>query len=69
MSDIADRADWRIAHEMTTALAKVRRTPLLQADHHCHFCQEPIASALLFCNVDCRDDYEREQAALRRTGR
>ena len=69
MSDIADRADWRIAHEMTTALAQVRRIPLLQADHHCHFCQEPIASALLFCDVDCRDDYEREQAALRRAGR
>ena len=42
MSDIADRADWRIAHEMTTALAQVRRIPLLQADHrilhfHAHY--------------------------------
>ena len=69
MSDIADRADWRIAHAITTAVAHVRCLPSLQAVHHCHFCEAPLASALLFCNVDCRDDYQKEQAALRRAGR
>jgi hypothetical protein len=69
MSDIADRADWRIAKDIETAMAHARRTPLLQADGQCHYCDEHVAHGLLFCNADCRDDYQKEQAALRRAGR
>lgn len=25
----------------------------------CHNCREPLADSLRFCDVDCRDDYEK----------
>jgi hypothetical protein len=69
MSDVADRADWRIAQDIKAAMAHARRTPKLEADGRCHYCDEHVAHGALFCNTDCRDDYEREQEALRRAGR
>ncbi|AMP13370.1 hypothetical protein [Collimonas pratensis] len=68
MSDIADRAIWRIEKDVHNAMAHVRKQPMLESDGRCHFCDEAIAHALLFCSVDCRDDYDKEQAALRRAG-
>ena len=35
----------------------------------CHYCDEPLAPALLFCGVDCRDDHDKELAAKARAGR
>jgi hypothetical protein len=69
MSDVADRADWRIAQDIKAAMAHARRTPQLEADGRCHYCDEHVAHGALFCNTDCRDDYEKEQEALRRAGR
>jgi hypothetical protein len=69
MSDHADNADSRIYRTIAAGLAAARRAPALQPDCRCHFCDEPLAVQLLFCNVDCRDDYQREQAARRRSGR
>jgi predicted nucleic acid-binding Zn ribbon protein len=68
MSDIADRADWRVEQDIQNARAHVGKQVMLASDGHCHFCDEQVAHTLLFCNVDCRDDYDKEQAALRRTG-
>jgi hypothetical protein len=68
MSDHADNADSRIYRTIAAGLAAARRAPELQPDCRCHFCDEPLAVQLLFCNVDCRDDYQREQAARRRSG-
>jgi len=69
MSDVADRADWRIAQDIKAAMAHARRMPQLEADGRCHYCDEYVAHDALFCNTDCRDDYEKEQEALRRAGR
>ncbi|AMP04706.1 hypothetical protein [Collimonas pratensis] len=69
MSDIADGAIWRVEKDVQNAMAHARKQPMLESDGRCHFCDEAIANALLFCNVDCRNDYDKEQAALRRTGR
>lgn len=69
MSDYADNADSRIYRTIAAGLAAARSVPALQPDCRCHFCDEPVAVELLFCNVDCRDDYQREQAARQRTGR
>lgn len=69
MSDHADNADSRIYRTIAAGLAAARRAPALQPDCRCHFCDEPVAVELLFCNVDCRDDYQREQGASRRSGR
>ena len=69
MSDVADRADWRIAQDIKAAMVHASRTPLLEADGYCHYCDEHVAHGALFCNTDCRDDYQTEQEALRRAGR
>lgn len=69
MSDNADRADLRIADVVQSALAKTRRAHRLHSDGRCQFCDEPVPDGRLFCGVDCRDDYERHEAGLRRAGR
>lgn len=69
MSDIADIAYHVIAAAVRRGLATVRRQGWLMADCHCHYCDEALAPGVLFCNVDCRDDYDKEQAATARAGR
>lgn len=69
MSDHADNADRRIYRTIAAGLAAARRAHELQSDCRCHFCDEPVEVELKFCNVDCRDDYQREQGALQRAGR
>lgn len=69
MSDAVDRAEWRIAKDLQTALQHARKVEILESDGHCCFCDEPVPQPARFCNVDCRDDYDREQAALRRAAR
>ncbi len=68
MSDYADNADSRIYRTIEAGLAAARRVPALQPDCRCHFCDEVVPVDLLFCGVDCRDDYERDRSALRRAG-
>lgn len=69
MSDHADVSDKLIEMVVRIGLNSVRSQPALVADGRCYFCDEKIVSHILFCNVDCRDDYEKEQNALRRAGR
>ena len=68
MSDHADNADKKIYSAIAAGLAAARRAPALQPDCRCQFCDEPVAGELLFCDVDCRDDYEKQQASVRRSG-
>ena len=42
MSDVADRAEWRIAKDLENAMAHVRKMPQLVADGHCHYCDEDV---------------------------
>ncbi|TDY90277.1 UNVERIFIED_ORG: hypothetical protein DFO49_3092 [Herbaspirillum seropedicae] len=69
MSDHADNADSKIYGVIEAGLAAARRAPALQPDCRCHFCDEDVAVNLLFCNVECRNDYERECAARRLLGK
>lgn len=69
MSDHIDKTDKIIAAEVARGLAAVRRRPGLVAHGACHYCDEPLAPALPFCGPDCRDDYDKEQAARTRAGR
>ena len=69
MSDHIDNTDKIIFAEVARGLAAVRRRPALVAYGCCHYCDEPLAPALLFCDVDCRDDYDKEQAVMIRAGR
>ena len=69
MSDHIDNTDKIIFAEVARGLAAVRRRPALAPHGCCHYCDEALAPALLFCDVDCRDDYDKEQAAMARAGR
>ena len=66
MRDHIDNTDKIIFAEVARGLAAVRRRPALVACGCCLYCDEALAPALLFCNVDCRADYEKEQAAKAR---
>lgn len=35
----------------------------------CYYCDSPIGSSLLFCNADCRQDFEHEEKVKRIAGR
>ncbi|MDY7547286.1 hypothetical protein RGU75_13720 [Glaciimonas sp. CA11.2] len=69
MSDIADRADKVIALALQHSLAATRQQQIVAPDGHCCFCDEPVVFPGRFCDVDCRDDYDGEQAALVRAGK
>ncbi len=69
MSDIADKSDQLIEILTSKAISFASREHYVQSNGHCLFCDESISHAELFCNTDCRDDYDKEQAALRRNGR
>jgi hypothetical protein len=69
MADVADRAEWRIAKDLQTALQHARKIEILDSDGHCCFCDDDIPYPQRFCNADCRDDYRNKQVPLRRTGR
>lgn len=61
--DVQDLAEQRFRD---AALAV--RKPTLLACGQCHYCAEPLRCGLLFCDLECRDDHEREQDARRRNG-
>lgn len=69
MSDIADRAEWRITKDLQIALQLVRRAEILESNGHCCFCDGPVPYPGRFCNVDCRDDFDKKQSSERRLGR
>lgn len=68
MSDDADRAQWRIDKDLQVAMDRARSAPAMHSHGCCHFCDEPVMHDALFCDRDCRDDFEREAAARRRAG-
>jgi hypothetical protein len=68
MSDHADIADAKIFAAAARGLTAIRRRPVLEPDCHCHFCDEAVAPEALFCDVDCRDDYDKELAVRGRAG-
>lgn len=69
MSDHADLSDKNIETFITSAIANARRDVHLQSDGHCMFCDEPVAVGRLFCSKECRDDYDKEQRALKIAGK
>jgi len=67
--DDADRADERIDLIIAEGRYQASRAPAQKARGRCHFCDEPTAMPLLFCNADCSQDFEAEEDALKRCGR
>jgi hypothetical protein len=59
MSDEADIA--QVAIEMQLAAARLRRKPTLLAVQRCYNCDADLEGDALFCDRDCRDDYEKRR--------
>lgn len=57
-SDPLDAASQEIDKQMNIGLAKIRAFKPLQSDGKCKNCNDDIDGSLLFCDSDCRDDYE-----------
>ena len=58
--DEADMTQERMEKELALRL-KVRR-PVLPQTGHCHNCDDGLENgSLLFCNSDCRDDWQKRQ--------
>ena len=60
MSDIVDLAQPAEAMHLQRALAAARaQHPPLIPCHRCHNCEASLPVGTLFCDTDCRDDYQR----------
>ncbi|MFZ6873779.1 hypothetical protein ACO0LF_17100 [Undibacterium sp. Di27W] len=68
MSDIADSEDARIRLDLEYALNTMQRFTIVEPDMHCLFCDEPIGYGELFYNIECRNAYQKLQAAIKRNG-
>lgn len=59
MADEIDMANDRAQQDLDLALAAARRhEPPLLPGGSCYNCGEPLGDTHLFCDRDCRDDYE-----------
>ena len=67
MSDEIDIAS--VQEEAYRAAALNRRHASLPSVGQCYACSEPVEGRLRFCDTDCRDDWEKDEAARRRGGR
>lgn len=72
MSDETDKASEREELERETgirAASQAARGLFLPAVGACYYCGEDVAPGARFCDTDCRDGWQREQAAKQRAGR
>ena len=70
MSDFADDAlkFEEMDRELAIAMHRKKSHSLLPVCG-CHFCDSVLPPNMLFCDSDCRDDWEREHRARERAGR
>lgn len=67
--DDLDRAQEREERDRELAIAAARTGIVLPSTGACHWCGEDVADSAHFCDADCRKDFERAQAAMKRNGR
>lgn len=65
--DEADRASARETQQREDALK--RRYPTLPDTGCCHWCGEITGGGRRFCDVDCRDDWQRARSARQTAGK
>lgn len=63
MADIADLADEINEQHLAASIAATKKASIvLRPKGNCHYCDEPLdpeAQNKLFCDVHCRDDYDK----------
>lgn len=71
MTDVIDMASDRELLDREIALRAARRAAereKLPDIRQCHYCGEETPKGARFCDSDCRDGWQREQAAKLRAG-
>ena len=69
MTDIFDQATEREEMERERAIAAARSSAsALPATGRCHWCDASVEGEAHFCDAECRADFERGEAAMRRGG-
>lgn len=58
MADEVDRADQEVEYYRADALRR-RRPEGPVANGRCHYCDEPVTDGMRWCDVDCRDAWEK----------
>lgn len=61
MADEADRAQQVQEQALEIALGKQKTKPRLNPTGRCLWCSDAIGTDGLFCDSDCRDDYEKNR--------
>ncbi len=69
MSDIVDDSNVIVDMFTEAAVKLARQDHFINRDGHCLFCDEDVDHSRLFCNRDCRDDYDKEQKLRRIQGK
>ena len=65
--DIAEEHDSVLLQNQIREVQRKAREEHLEPTGYCHNCGEPCKG--LFCDKECRDDYEHYIAALKRNGK
>jgi hypothetical protein len=70
MSDRSDQSDQATKRDqIQREEAALFRKPTVKACGYCHYCSEPVASGMQFCDgVDCRNGFEWERQCKERNG-
>ncbi|MEL4371395.1 hypothetical protein [Shewanella xiamenensis] len=69
MSDKADDADALVDLHIQVAMAGRARPVMRPFTGCCYWCREPVLAPRIFCDADCRDDFERDAAMKGRVKR
>lgn len=65
---VFDQAQQREQEDRMRAIAAAAGGRRLVAGGACHNCLEPVSPGSVFCDADCRDDYELRRKAAERNG-
>jgi hypothetical protein len=71
LSDAGDRAQQATEDLTSFTISNIRSNVgrTLLHSGYCYYCDEKVRSPHLFCDLDCRDDWEREQKLKALAGR
>lgn len=68
MADEIDRAQEHEEAMLQAAIASQQNAPRMKPTGSCHWCEEQVEGGLLFCDADCRDEYQRRKEIRRKQG-
>lgn len=61
MADEVDRGNDQAEQTLQHLVAQARRVRALMPVGRCYNCEEHVEINRLFCDLDCREDYDRRQ--------